>query len=91
MKHEPQPSLFPQDPAAARVESRPGILPPPQPRMESPQTFPQRTPKPRIKVRRDYRADNEQAARLILLDPARYPGIMQEWSERVLTPEKQSQ
>jgi hypothetical protein len=35
-------------------------------------------------ARRAYAADNEQAARIIAADPARYPGVMQEWAALVL-------
>lgn len=31
-----------------------------------------------------YRAGNEEAARIIAADPAKYPGVMQEWAGAVL-------
>ena len=33
-----------------------------------------------------YRAGNLESARIIAADPHRYPGAMQEWAARVLSP-----
>jgi hypothetical protein len=38
-----------------------------------------------------YAEQNRQAARIILADPKRYPGLMQEWARLVLTaPERRA-
>jgi hypothetical protein len=31
-------------------------------------------------------ASNAEAARIITADPNRYPGVLQEWAERILAP-----
>ena len=37
-----------------------------------------------------YRAGNIEAARIIAVDPDRYPGLLQEWARRVLSPSVRS-
>lgn len=34
---------------------------------------------------------NEQIAEIILADPVRYPGLMQEWSKMILAPKEKAQ
>jgi hypothetical protein len=37
-----------------------------------------------------YTAGNIEAARIIAVDPDRYPGLLQEWARRVLSPSVRS-
>lgn len=44
----------------------------------------------KIDTVRRYERGNEEAARIALCDPRRYPGVLQEWAEMVIqkTPQK---
>lgn len=68
----PAPRVRQPDPSQSKPAGLP-VLP------SSPVGKPSRRP-------RDWRSGNLEAARIILSEPAKYPGLLAEWAERIVNP-----